>query len=270
MAVKSAIVLEKKDSTAYITFNRPEKRNALTYVDYEDFRDTVLELEKDDNIRVVVLTGEGDRFFSAGDDLTEHPGADDINQWAAVENIPELITQTHPGPAGWTVFWEWDKVTICALNGGCFLPEIVYFSDFVIAAENATIAQTEVWAGLIPGGGGTQVLPRLVGVRRALEICLLSENMSAEEAYRVGLVNKVVPLSELKTATEELVQKVLSQPPLSIQFCKKAILKAPDLSLEDGLMLERVLCNSLSQTEDFAARMKAFVNKEPTPKPIGR
>jgi enoyl-CoA hydratase len=270
MVQKGTVKLEKKDQIAYMTFNRPEKGNALTYEDYETFRDMVLELDKDKAIRVLIITGAGDRFFSAGDDLGEYPGADDTNPWSGEKNIPKLITQIHAAVVGWRHFWEWDKITITALNGICSVAEMVYFSDFVIASENATIGQPEVGMGVMPGGGGTQMLPRLVGIRRAMEICLLSEYMSAEEAYRIGLVNKVVPLSELMPTAEALAQKVLAMPPASLNLCKKAILKAQDIPLDEGMLIERAYCNSLSQTEDFAARMKAFMAKKPTPPPIGR
>ena len=150
------------------------------------------------------------------------------------------------------------KVSIAAVNGVCWAPEILYAMDFVIAADVATIAQGDVRNGICPGGSSTQTLPRLLGRRRAIEVLLLSEEISAQEAFRIGIVNKVVPLADLMSEAEALAKKMIAKPYSSIKLVKMAVTKAQELSLTDGLSLEQWYSSISIQSEAFQTFFKKF------------
>ena len=261
------ILLEKRDQVGYITFNRPDKLNAIRWEDYILLDDMVNDCDNDDNIRVIILTGKG-RAFSAGDDIEGYPGS---GQESVIKGDPgmALIVEgkyLEAQLAGYQIplqktcltLLNSGKVSIAAVNGVCWAPEILYAMDFVIAADAATFAQGDVRNGLCPGGASTQLLPRLLGRRRAIEFLLLSEEISAQEAYRIGLVNKVVPLSQLMPEAEALAKKMIARPLSSIKLVKTAVTKAQDMPLEEGLEVEQWYSSISLQSEAFQTFYHAF------------
>ena len=240
-------LLERHDQIAYIIFNRPEKLNAFRQKDYELFEEMVNEIEVDDSVRAVIVTGKG-RGFTAGDDLYEMPP----------HLYPYLFTENpaEQDPIEYLLWWsqylpyhiivktiqtimDSGKVYIAAVNGVCYQTELLYPLDFVIAADVAPFAQGDVSRmGIVPAAGSTQTLPRVLGRRRAIELMLTGDEISAQEAYRIGLVNKVVPLDKLMEEAEALARKVSRYPQHAIKLTKMAITKAQDLPLKQGLEIE--------------------------------
>lgn len=240
-------LLEKRNNIAYLIFNRPEKLNAFRQKDYELFEDMVNDIEKDDVVRAVIITGAG-RAFTSGDDLdempphlypylfTENPAEQDpveyLLRWS--QYLPyHIIVKTIQ------TIMDSGKVYIAAVNGVCYQTELLYPLDFVIAADCATFGQGDVSRmGIVPAAGSTQTLPRVLGRRRAIEIMLSGDELTAQEAYRIGLVNKVVPLTELMATAEALANKISRYPQHAIKLTKMAITKAQDLPLKQGLEIE--------------------------------
>lgn len=265
------ILLEKHDQVGYITFNRPEKLNAIRWEDYILLDDMVNDCDSDAKIRVIILTGKG-RAFSAGDDIEGYPGS---GQESVIKGDPgmalvvegryleaQLAGYQIPLQKTCLTLLNSGKVSIAAVNGVCWAPEILYAMDFVIAADVATFAQGDVRNGLCPGGASTQLLPRLLGRRRAIEFLLLSEEISAQEAYRIGLVNKVVPLSQLMPEAEALAKKMIARPLSSIKLVKTAVTKAQDLPLKDGLEVEQWYSSISIQSEAFQTFYRVFQARE--------
>ena len=271
MAENQYILLEKRDKIAYITFNRPEKLNAIRWQDYILLYDHFKECEEDKNIRAIILTGKG-RAFSAGDDLEGYPGS---GQESVIMGNPgialamegkylELELSGYQDYLQKTCMLIMNSgiVSIAAVNGVCWAPEILYAMDFVIAADVARIAQGDVRNGICPGGGSTQILPRLLGRRRAIELILSSAEISAEEAYRIGLVNKVVPVADLMSEAEALARHMIERPYHSIKLVKMAVTKAQELPLSDGLALEGWYSGISIQSEYFETFFKNFMEKK--------
>ena len=271
MDENQCILLEKRDKIAYITFNRPEKLNAIRWQDYILLYDHFKECEEDKNIRAIILTGKG-RAFSAGDDLEGYPGS---GQESVVMGNPgialamqgkylELQLSGYQDYLQKTCILIMNSgiVSIAAVNGVCWAPELLYAMDFVIAADVARIAQGDVRNGICPGGGSTQILPRLLGRRRTIEFILSSTEISAEEAYRIGLVNKVVPLADLMTEAEALARHMIERPYHSIKLVKMAVTKAQELPLTDGLALEGWYSGISIQSEYFQTFFKKFMEKK--------
>jgi len=265
------ILLQKRDQIGYITFNRPEKLNAIRWEDYILLDDLVNDCERDDKVRVIILTGKG-RAFSAGDDIEGYPGS---GQESVIKGDPgmafivegkylqaQLSGYQIPLQKTCLTLLNSGKVSIAAVNGVCWAPEILYAMDFVIAADVATFAQGDVRNGLCPGGASTQILPRLLGRRRAIEFLLMAEEISAEEAYRIGLVNKVVPLSQLTAEAEALARKMIAHPLSSIKLVKQAVTKAQDLPLREGLEIEQWYSSISLQSEAFQTFYQEFLARK--------
>jgi enoyl-CoA hydratase/carnithine racemase len=238
------ILLEKRDQIAYITFNRPERLNAIRPQEYELFHEIVNDCDSDENIRAMIVTGKG-RAWCAGDDIKAYPGGPEAPPVPKIPLSPvdQLIERTSAYQPHILVptllkIYESGTISIAAVNGVCWLPEILFAMDFVIAADVARFGGGDVRMGIVPGGTSTQILPRLLGRRRAIEFLLLSEEFSAEDAYRIGIVNKVVPLDQLMPEAEALAKKIIAHPLLAVQLTKRAITKAQDLPLNEGLELE--------------------------------
>jgi enoyl-CoA hydratase len=245
MANEDGILLEKRGQIGYITFNRPEKLNPLRNIEYDLLDDLVNECERDDDIRAVIITGKG-RSFCAGDDMN---GMGDIGRAATTINTLrennyidwELKGLWHPLHLTVKTIYNSGKIYIGAVNGICWMAELLYPLDFVIAADIATFAQADIRIGICPGGGSTQTLTRALGRRRALELLLLPEQISAQEAYRIGLVNKVVPLADLIPEAEALARKIIIYSPKTIAMIKRAVTKAQDgIPIEEALRLEQL------------------------------
>ena len=253
MQAEYATVLYEVDgSTAWITLNRPEKRNAQS----DELRTEMsLALERaglDPDVHVVVITGAGDQAFSAGADIDEFPTRQLVDGVAnKARRRPHETIRVLPKPVV-------AMVNGLALGGGC---ELVLAADLAIAADTAQFGQPEIRVGVIPGCGGTQVLPRLMGETRAKEFIFTGRMMDAEEALSYGIVNKVVPAVELRAATEKLVSDLLRNSPAILKIAKMAVNKSLDLPLTVGMDYERELFAMCFGTADQKEGAKAFFEK---------
>ncbi len=246
------IIYEKKGNVAWITLNRPEVRNAMNNKMREELVEVLEEIRDDDEVHVVALTGAGDKAFCAGADISEFPkfsSADQIKRHGRLQ--PALLLRGIPKPVV-------AVVNGLALGGGC---ELVLASDIAIASENARFGQPEIRIGVIPGAGGTQVLPRLIGEKRAKELVFTGRFISAQEAYQFGLVNQVVPQEKLMEAAEDFIGTLLKQSPVILKFAKLAVNRALETTLSTGLASETDLFSLCFSTEDQKEGAKAFLEK---------
>ena len=247
------VLYEKKGAIAYVTVNRPKVLNALNTPTWKDLR-TAFENARDDVVvRGVILTGAGDKAFIAGADISElaHVAAFEAEQSSRFgQEVLDLIENLgKPVVAAINGF---------ALGGGC---ETAMACTIRIAVETAKFGQPEVTLGLVPGGGGTQRLPRLVGKGRALQLILSGEMISAQEAYRIGLVNEIVPAADLITRAEAILKKVASNAPIAVKFALEAANKGMDTSQSEGLLLEAAYFGLCAATEDKKEGTSAFLEK---------
>ena len=255
------IIYEKRNNTGTITLNRPGVLNAINSQMTREILDVCEKVTSDPEVRVVILTGAGDRAFCTGLDLKERAkDAVETNLFEKrrIRNQPRI--QSHHQAVA-----AIDKPVIAAIRGYAVAGglELALACDMRVAAEDAKLGMMEVRRGRLGGAGGTQRLPRLVGTAKALEICLTGEPIDAAEAYRVGLVNRVVPVDQLMIAAEEIAGKICLGAPLSVIAIKEAITKGVGLSLEQGLKLESDLAMTLSTTEDQLEGSRAFAEKRP-------
>jgi enoyl-CoA hydratase len=246
---------EKKNNIAYVTIDRPKVLNALNMATMEELREVFTDLAADRDTRVVILTGGGEKSFVAGADINE----------LARNNPVEAKTYTHRGQAVLDLIENLGKPVIACINGfalggGC---EIAMACTMRLASENAKLGQPEVKLGIIPGYGGTQRLPRLVGTGLAMQILLSGEMISAQEAHRIGLVNEVVPQDRLIARAEEIAQKIMANAPLAVQYCMEAVNQGMNTSLEEGLFLEATLFSVCCASEDKKEGTTAFLAKRP-------
>ncbi|MCW3096464.1 MAG: enoyl-CoA hydratase [Chthonomonadaceae bacterium] len=247
------LLYEKKGALAYVTVNRPKVLNALNSSTFAELR-TVFEDARDDStVHGVILTGGGDKAFIAGADISElahiTPVQAEENTWKG-QAVADLIENLgKPVVAAVNGF---------ALGGGC---EMAMACTIRVAAENAQFGLPEVKLGLMPGAGGTQRLPRLVGKGRALQLILTGGMISAQEAYRIGLVNEVVPAAALMSHAEAILAQINSNAPLSIKFALEAVNKGMDTSQAEGLLLEAALFAICASTEDKKEGTSAFLEK---------
>jgi len=246
------ILLERKGAVAVIRVNRPDKLNAMNAKVKEEVAHALGELERDDSARVAVITGVGDKAFIAGADINEFAGRKPIDQWQAygqtslynvVERFPKPVIAMMNG---------------YALGGGC---ELAMACDIRVASEKAQLGQPEINIGIIPGGGGSQRLPRLVGLGKALEMILTGDRISAQEAHRIGLVDEVFPHEELEKRTMELAEKIASKSPVAVRLAKAAIKASANMPLDQGLRHEQSLFSVVFSTEDKEEGVKAFLEK---------
>jgi len=248
------LLVEKQDGVAKVTFNRPEKLNALNTRTKDDVVHVLSELERDDAVRVVVFTGAGEKAFVAGADISEFAGRTTMQQWEIA----------HGGHL-YTAIAEFPKPVIAMINGYCLGGgcELAMACDIRVASENAKLGQPEVNIGIIPGGGGSQRLPRLVGSGKAMELILTGEMIDAKEAHRIGLVDEVVPPEELEKRTMEIAAKIAAKSPVTIRLAKLAVKAASRLPLEQGLAYEASLFGIAFSTDDKEEGVKAFLEKRP-------
>jgi enoyl-CoA hydratase/carnithine racemase len=255
------VLYEKKGSIAYVTVNRPKVLNALNTPTWADLRTAFEDARGDDAVRGVILTGAGDKAFIAGADIGElaHATAIDAEQSSRFgQGVLDLIENLgKPVIAAVNGF---------ALGGGC---ETAMACTIRIAVDGAKFGQPEVKLGLLPGGGGTQRLPRLVGKGRALQIILSGEMISAQEAYRIGLVNEVVPAADLIARAEAILKKIASNGPIAVKFALEATNKGVETSQAEGLLLEASYFGLCAATEDKKEGTTAFLQKR-TPQFHGR
>jgi enoyl-CoA hydratase len=247
------LLYEKKDAIAYVTVNRPKVLNALSQRTWEDLRKAFEDAGEDPGIRGVILTGAGDKAFIAGADIGE------LSHVTAVE----AEKSSSYGQAVLDLIENLGKPVIAAVNGfalggGC---ETAMACTIRLASEKAKFGQPEVALGIIPGGGGTQRLPRLVGKGRALQLILSGEMISAQEAYRIGLVNEVVPAAELVTRAEAILKKIFSNAPLAVKYSLEAVNKGSQTSQSEGQTLEASLFGLCAGTDDKKEGTQAFLAK---------
>ncbi len=249
------IIYEKKDNVAWITFNRPDKLNAQNQTLLSEVTVALEQAKDDDEVHVIVFTGAGDRAFSAGADISMFMEWTPINvvSWTKATKRPYTFVREIPKPVI-------AMVNGLALGGGC---EIAMGCDIIIASENARFGQPEISVGVIPGGAGTQMLPRLVGEKKAKEMILTGDPISAEEALRLGLVNKVVPADKLREAVDEVIKKLKSKSPAILKFAKLAVNKSLETPLSVGIDCEADLFALCFGTQDQKEGAKAFLEKRP-------
>ena len=253
------LLYEKKGKIAYITINRPAAYNAMTMEMWHDMLKFWLDFRDDPNVWVAIITGTGDKAFCAGADLKQ------INQRHADANKHNRLFSA---VAPWHIFTRgvgtevW-KPVIAAVNGmalGGGL-EMAVACDIRIASENATLGVPEVKAAVIPGVGGTQRLPRLIPWGIALEMLMTGDSITAQEAYRVGLVNKVVPPAELMGEAVKMAGTLLKPAPLAARAAKQAMMLGLDTTLLNGLEIEHQIEKTVCQSEDFKEGRQAFIEK---------
>jgi enoyl-CoA hydratase len=249
------IRLQKKNNIAYVTIDRPKVLNALNMATMGELEEVFTDLAADRDIRVVILTGGGEKAFVAGADINE----------LSKNNAVEAKAYTHRGQAVLDLIENLGKPVIAcvngfALGGGC---EIAMARTMRIASENAKFGQPEVKLGIIPGYGGTQRLPRLVGKGLAMQMVLTGEMISAQEAHRIGLVNEVVAPDKLIARAEEIAGKIIGMSPLAIQYCMEAVNEGMNMTLQEGLFLEATLFAVACSSEDKNEGTRAFLEKRP-------
>jgi enoyl-CoA hydratase len=248
------IALERSGPVATITLNRPAVLNALNLEMLDELSATFAELDADDALRAVIVTGAGPKAFAAGADISE------LN---ALPNARAGEAQARRGQALTTAIERMRVPVIAAVNGfalggGC---EIAMACDIRIASENAKFGQPEVNLGILPGYGGTQRLTRLVGEGWAMYLCLTGEMIDAAEALRIGLVQKVTPAEELLAEAQRIAALIASKAPLAIDAAKRAIVDGAALTLADGLAIEALRFGTAITTSDFREGSSAFLEK---------
>lgn len=246
------ILVEIEEGIATITLNRPEVLNALNSQVFIELGEACATLGVDDSVRVVIITG-GEKVFAAGAD---------IKQLASV-NAVDVATSDRPSIKSFNIIENLNKPVIAAiagyaLGGGC---ELTLVADVRIAAENAQFGLPEIKLGILPGAGGTQRLPRLIGAGKAKEMIFSGDFISAEEALRVGLVNKVVPAEQLLIEAKKMAKRFAARGAVAIQMAKTCINEGLRMDLDRGLQYEHKCFSLLFATEDQKEGMKAFVEK---------
>lgn len=248
------ILVEREGRVAILTVNRPDKMNALNDQVRNDMLAALAEVEADDGVGVVVLTGAGEKSFIAGADIGEFAGRTPFDQRHAMRS-PRIfdVMATFPKPVI-------AMINGFCLGGGC---ELALSCDLRVASEKARFGQPEINLGLIPGGGGTQRLSRLVGLGQAMRMILTGDMIGAAEAKEIGLVEMVVPHEELRAKTMELAGKIASKSPLTLKVAKEAVRASQKLAIEEGIAYERDLFCLCFSTEDKEEGVKAFLEKRP-------
>jgi enoyl-CoA hydratase len=246
------ILVDRRDRVALITINRPEKRNALNIQTRAEGAAILDELRDDDSIRVVIFTGAGEKAFIAGADIAEFAGRTGLQQRAIMlERGLFNAIDTFPKPVI-------AMVNGYCLGGGC---ELALACDIRIASDTASFGQPEINLGIIPGGGGTQRLPRLIGEGKAMEMILTGEIINAQEAFRCGLVNQVVPADHLEAKTMEIANRIAEKSPIALRLAKEAVKLASRSNLDEGLRREVDLFALCFSSEDKDEGVKAFLEK---------
>ena len=247
------VLYEKRDGIAYVTLNRPKVLNALNKATWQDLQTAFKEAHDDETVRGIILTGAGDKAFIAGADISE----------LATVSAVQAEESSSFGQDVLNFIENLGKPVIAAINGfalggGC---ETAMACTIRLASEHAKFGQPEVKLGLLPGGGGTQRLPRLVGKGRAMQLILSGGIISASEAYRIGLVNEVVPAADLIPRAEALLREIFANAPLAIKYSIEAVNKGMETSQAEGLALEASFFGLCAGTEDKREGTRAFLEK---------
>jgi enoyl-CoA hydratase len=253
------LLYDKEDGIGTVTVNRPEVRNALNVEAYVEFYALFQEIEDDPDVRVVILTGSGEKAFISGVDIS---GMKDKNS-VEIEDFVAIARRANDR------VYTLSKPVIAAINGfalgGGF--EMAMCCDLLIASENARIGQPEISLGIVPGGGAMQRFVRLIGIHRAKELIYTGDIIDASTALSIGLVNRVVPLENLMPEARALAQKLLSKSSVALSFAKKAINSGTGMSLTAGIDTDETFFARCFDTEDQKEGMKAFMEKR---KPVFR
>src|ERR1041384_4390454 len=246
------LLVERRDRIAVITINRPDKRNALNIKTREEGAAALEELRADDSVRVLVITGAGDKAFIAGADISEFAGRTAVTQ-------RDVMT----GRSLFTAIDSFPKPVIAMINGYCLGGgcELALACDLRIASERASFGQPEINLGIIPGGGGTQRLTHLVGAGKAMELILTGEIINAQAAHAIGQVNRVVPHEELEAKTMEIASRIAEKSPIALRLAKEAVKTAARSSLDEGLRREIDLFALCFSSADKDEGVKAFLEK---------
>jgi len=246
------VLEERHDRVAILTINRPDKLNALSQQVRDDMLALLAGLETDDSVGAVVITGAGDKSFVAGADIGEFAGRSPFDQRHAMRS-----------PRIFDVMSSFPKPVIAMINGFCLGGgcELASSCDLRLASDRARFGQPEIKLGLIPGGGGTQRLPRLIGHGQTMRLVLSGELIDAAEAHRIGLVEIVAPHDELRAVTLELAGKIAAKSPLTLRIAKEAVNASRSLPLDDGIRYERDLFCLCFSSEDMAEGVDAFLAK---------
>ena len=248
----ATIIYQKDGNAAWITLNRPDVLNAQSDELRAEVTQALERASLDDEVYVIVLTGAGEKAFSAGADISQFPSRYPVDVITAkARRRPYETIREMPKPVI-------AAVNGLALGGGC---ELVLACDLVVAADTAKFGQPEIRVGVIPGCGGTQMLPRLMGEKRAKELIFTGRMMDAGEALGYGIVNRVVPLAELREATQQLVSDLLRNSPAILKLAKIAVNKSLETPLSVGMSYERDLFALCFGTEDQKEGAKAFLEK---------
>ena len=247
------LLYDRRDRIGFITFNRPKVLNALNHKTLEELRDILVSAGDDQEVRVLILTGAGEKSFVAGADISELAvqtpvgGKETAAFGQSVLNLLETIGK--PSIAAINGF---------ALGGGC---EVALACSMRLASKTAKLGQPEVKLGIMPGYGGSQRLSRLCGNGVAYELCLTGEMISADEAFRIGLVNHLYEPAELLPAAEALAKKIIANAPVSVKFTMQAIAHGTQMPLAEGQYLETTLFGLCAATEDMREGTRAFLEK---------
>jgi enoyl-CoA hydratase/carnithine racemase len=249
------LLYEKRDQIGFITFNRPKVLNALNRKTMEELNHILIAAREDDEVRVLILTGAGEKSFVAGADISElavqTPVSGRDTALFGQSVLHRLETMGKPSIAAINGF---------ALGGGC---EVALACSMRLASKTAKLGQPEVKLGILTGYGGSQRLSRLCGKGVAHELCLTGEMISADEALRIGLVNHVYEPAELLSAAEALAKKIIANAPLAVKFTMEAIERGVEMPQEEGQVLEATLFGISAATEDMREGTKAFLEKRP-------
>jgi enoyl-CoA hydratase/3-hydroxyacyl-CoA dehydrogenase len=247
------LIVKKEEGIGWITLNRPHRLNTFTSEMVDEMHAALNDFEADKEVKCIVITGAGEKAFSAGADVTAFTG---LTPATAVE-------ASSKGQALFSRLEKISKPVIASLNGyalGGGL-EMALACDFRLASENAEMGQTEAKLGLIPGWGGTQRLVRIIGLAKAKELIMVGERISAEEAARIGLVNKVVPRAKLLEETVALARKLADGPPVALKLAKETLNFGTQVPLDIGLKMEAEAFGIVLSTKDVMEGVSAFMSK---------
>jgi enoyl-CoA hydratase len=248
------VLIDREGRVAILTIHRPDKLNALNEAVRVELLAALAEIETDDAVGAVVITGSGEKAFIAGADIGEFAGRSPFDQRFAMRS-----------PRIFDIMASFPKPVIAMINGFCLGGgcELSMSCDMRIASDKARFGQPEINLGLIPGGGGTQRLPRLVGMGQAMRMILSGDMIPAAEAKEIGLVDLVFPADELRARTLELAQKIASKSPLTLKVAKEALRASEKLAIEDGITYERDLFCLCFSSKDKEEGVAAFLDKRP-------
>ncbi|MEL7636084.1 MULTISPECIES: short-chain-enoyl-CoA hydratase [Sporomusa] len=253
MTTYNNVLYQTDNGTGMITLNRPKALNALNSELLTELNGLLDEIAQDDSVKVIIITGSGDKAFVAGADIAEMQNMSPLEGRAfgkfgqaifrKLENLPQPVIAAVNG---------------FALGGGC---ELAMACDIRIASEKAKFGQPEVSLGIVPGFGGTQRLPRLIGKSRAKELLYTADMINAEEAYRIGLVNRIVAADALLSTAKELAEKIMARAQAAVQLCKAAVNTGMDTDLESGIAYEAEVFGLCFASADQKEGMSAFIGK---------